>query len=1176
MAVFGKRSMVTVPCKFIQTINHNRFLTILPVILRIKNLAMRYCSNHLRFLLVLATFVACRTQQKETPDLQITQLDPAEAAATNQKIRSSVEAKVAEGLELSLYASDTLLADPIALHIDPQGRAYVSSTDRGTQSEFDIRGHQDWMTESISFQTVEDRRAFLRRIFDPANSEQNKWLSDLNQDSIHDWQDLKVEPETIYRIEDHSGDGVADFSQVFYQGFTEEITDVMNGVLAHEGDVFASVAPDVWRLRDTNGDGMADQKESISHGWGVHIGFGGHGMSGLTVGPDGKIWWGIGDIGMNVTDKAGKQWNYANEGVIVRCNPDGSDFEVFCSGLRNTHEFVFDDYGNLITEDNDGDHPGESERLVYLVDGSDSGWRINWQFGKYTDPDNNSYKVWMDEGMHKPRHEAQAAYYLPPIINYHNGPAGMKYNPGTALGKKWQNRFFIAEFVGNPTRSAVHSFWLKPQGAGFELAGEEQVVSGILTVGIDFGPDGALYLADWIDGWTPLQRGRIWKIDVPKAEADPLRPKTQELIGASFDGKNEKELEDLLQYPDKRIRQKAQFELAKRGDKGKPSLLAAATQTSHQLARIHGLWGLGQLARKNPENAALLTTFLQDNDPEIIAQTLKLIGDLRFAAPAGQIIPFLQNETPRIRFFAAEALGRIGHKPAVQPLVEMLRANNDQDLYLRHAGSTALARLGEAEPLIALSKDPSKAVRTAAVVALRKMKHPGVAQFLADQEEYVAAEAARAINDDGSIEAALPDLAKALKNTRFTSEVFLRRAINANSRVGQPENITLLTDFIKNTGAPAEMRAEALLALSVWAKPSELDRVDGRYRGVVTRDATPAKTALEPLIEKMLNEKNPTLQIAAAQAGGKLKLAKASPTLFALIKVNKNSEVRIAALDALKQLADPNLDQAIEAALNDKDAAVRAAGLRILPESGIDPQRAVTLFSSMLEKGSDLEQQSALVALGKYKNEASAKLLDAMLEKLKTGKVKREIQLELQEAVEASASTDLKAKLEGYRGSLPADDVVAQYQECLSGGNPRRGQRIMAQHQGAQCMRCHAIWEWGSDVGPNLGKVGAKYSAEYILESLLEPSAKIALGYGVATLELKNGETTAGIVEAETAEEITLKLGKTEAQTYKKSDIQKREDSPSSMPGVKEVLTRREIRDLVAFLVTLKEEKPEM
>ena len=68
---------------------------------------------------------------------------------------------------------------------------------------------------------------------------------------------------------------------------------------------------------------------------------------------------------MNVIDKDGKQHQYPNRGTVVRCDPDGSNFEVYAIGVRNTHEFVFDDYGNLISVDNDGDHSGESERLVY-------------------------------------------------------------------------------------------------------------------------------------------------------------------------------------------------------------------------------------------------------------------------------------------------------------------------------------------------------------------------------------------------------------------------------------------------------------------------------------------------------------------------------------------------------------------------------------------------------------------------------------------------------------------------------------------------------------------------------------------------------------------------------------------------------------------------------------------
>src|SRR5690606_31322267 len=116
--------------------------------------------------------------------------------------------------------------------------------------------------------------------------------------------------------------------------------------------------------------------------------------------------------------------------------------------------------------------------------------------------------------------------------------------------------------------------------------------------------------------------------------------------------------------------------------------------------------------------------------------------------------------------------------------IELLKANDDKDAYLRHAGALALARIGKAAPVIALHNHPLRALRIAAVVALRRMGDPGVAQFLHDDDEFVVTEAARAINDDRSIEEALPALAGLLNTTPYTNEALLRRVINANLRVG--------------------------------------------------------------------------------------------------------------------------------------------------------------------------------------------------------------------------------------------------------------------------------------------------------------------------------------------------------------------------------------------------------
>ena len=91
-------------------------------------------------------------------------------------VRENTAAIVADGLKLTLWASDSLAPDPIAMSVDNEGAIYLTRTNRQKHSEFDIRGYRDWMTASISLQSVEDRRAFLHETFAPEKSDENSWL----------------------------------------------------------------------------------------------------------------------------------------------------------------------------------------------------------------------------------------------------------------------------------------------------------------------------------------------------------------------------------------------------------------------------------------------------------------------------------------------------------------------------------------------------------------------------------------------------------------------------------------------------------------------------------------------------------------------------------------------------------------------------------------------------------------------------------------------------------------------------------------------------------------------------------------------------------------------------------------------------------------------------------------
>ena len=1130
-------------------------------------------SKLLKSKLILATastilIVSCVKFGKNEKPLVISE-DPTKIVAKAKEIREKTSAKVIDGIQMTLWASDSLAPDPVAMSIDDQGRVYLIRTNRQKNSEFDIRGHRDWMTESIGLQNVEDRRAFLRKTFAPEKSKENEWLKDLNEDGSHDWHDLAIEKDEVWRLEDTNGDGIADKSMRVLNDFFDEITDVAGGLLVRGKEMFIGIAPDLWQVKDTDGDGIFDKKTSISHGYGVHIGFGGHGMSGVTEGPDGRIYWNIGDIGANITTADGKKFEHPNSGIIARSNPDGSDFEIFAAGLRNTHEFVFDEYGNLISSDNDGDHPGESERLVHVVEGSDAGWRSNWQYGKYTDPKNNKFNVWMDEKLFKPRWDGQAAYIIPPIMNFHNGPTGMVYNPGTALGSDWKNKYFLVEFVGTPTRSHIWSFGLKPKGASFVLDGEKDVVSGILPTGIKFGPDGALYAADWINGWDTKNYGRVWKLDVTKDKNDfeALRKETKLLIQLDYTAQTDAALYDLLSNVDMRIRQKAQFELASRGQKGFAQFTKAIAQTSNQLARVHGIWGVGQLTRQNKTFASPLLPLLKDKDEEIIAQAAKIIGDVKLENTGSELVPLLKSKNPRIQFYAAEAIGRITYQDAVTPLIQMLEANNDEELYLRHAGVLALSRIGKVEQIVALANNPSKALRTAAVLVLRRLKNDNIALFLNDKDEYIATEAARGINDDLSIPAALPALAATLAETRFTSEPLLRRAINAALRVGSTKELDLLIAFSTRTDIKDNIKAEALATLGTWGNPSVLDRVDGRYRGILIRDGALVKTKIQPFISNFLKEINPETLVTMASLLSELNISEYNNELANIYNNSDNAKVRAAVLPALNKLKYAQLEAVIKKGIDDKDESVRTVALSLLNNDNVSKESLPTLVQTIFTKGGVREQQQILVVLGKLTIDKTQSILAGLIDQLEKKQLSPNVSLELKEAVEASGSDALKTKMAAIKpGASPMDE----YMESLFGGNRNNGRNVFNYNSTVQCVRCHNMGSEGGSVGPNLAKIGGILSREQILQALIEPSARLSPGYGTVSLKLKDGQEVTGTLAKENAVELVITTSDAEPLVIPVSRIAKRENMPSSMPAMGTLLTKREIRDVVEFLSGLK------
>ncbi len=111
-----------------------------------------------------------------------------------------------------------------------------------------------------------------------------------------------------------------------------------------------------------------------------------------------------------------------------------------------------------------------------------------------------------------------------------------------------------------------------------------------------------------------------------------------------------------------RVRQEAQFALAAKGAAAIATLASRAKAGNDRLARIHAIWGLGQVGRTAPAALEKVAPLLDGEDAEVRAQAAKVLGDARWA-PSGArhcLVRRLADDSPRVRFFAAIALGKLG------------------------------------------------------------------------------------------------------------------------------------------------------------------------------------------------------------------------------------------------------------------------------------------------------------------------------------------------------------------------------------------------------------------------------------------------------------------------------------------------------------------------------------
>ncbi len=1107
------------------------------------------------WLSVVATFLVfpgARSWSQNVP------YQPPIAQASAEGEQAIATFRAPPGTRIELVAAEPLLANPVAFSIDEQGRFYVCETFRQQRGVEDNRGHMYWLQDDLQAEDVEDRRAYILK------------------HHAGKIEHYTSERERIRLLTDTTGDGRLDRASIFAEGFNDIVDGTGAGVLALDGDVFFTCIPKLWKFRDTTGDDVADVARVLHNGFGVRFAFRGHDLHGLTLGPDGRIYFSLGDRGYNVQTAEGQILHRADTGAVFRCERDGANLEVFAYGLRNPQELAFDDAGNLFTGDNNSDS-GDRARWVHVCEGGDSGWRMNFQYLPDRGPWNRE-RIWHPYRADEQTTQIQPAYIIPPVAFLADGPSGLVAYYGVGLPERYRGHFFLADFRGQAANSGIRSFANQPRGAGFEVVDSHEYLWSTLATDVEFGYDGRMYYTDWVSGWEGLGKGRIYRC-LPEQES--LRTAGDEVAALFRQGFREASVAELtgwLKHADRRVRQRTQLELVRRheGD----LLVKLALGGDDPLTRQHALWGVWELGRQ-PDSArwlAPLLPLLADTDAELVAQACQVLGDCRHRPAEQEFTRLLEHPAPRVRYFAALGLGKLESTAAIAPLFRLLADNKEDDPILRHAavmgltgaGRTLLRQTGDLAELQAGGGHTSPSVRMGVLLALRRLRHPGVAAFLTDGEPRLVLEAARAIHDEPMLEA-YPALA-AVPVAAGTSAELARRVLHANFTLGHSEHAERIARIAALPTAEERVRLEALEELAMWEAPTPFDRVTNRYRELAPRPADYLEAILRRYLGALLNGTE-AIQKQAVALAAQRGVRDVVPILRdVLADESRDVDFRVAALLALDRIDTEPARERARQLLTAPHPELRIAARDILVVR--EPEQAAKLLAEAMQHGTPFEQQAALRQLATLPASSALALLKDWLERLLAGNVPEEIHLDLLLAAEQHKESRLQLLVAEYNRRRDVNDALSQFRECLVGGDARRGEELFAGSAVASCRRCHEVNGQGGGVGPDLSEIAKLNDRRFLLESLLLPDAKIAKGFETVLIVTTSGKIISGILREETDDYLLLIEPLGGVVKIPRDDIDDRAVGKSGMPGdFARQLSKSEIRDLVEYLATLKQKK---
>lgn len=922
----------------------------------------------------------------------------------------------------------------------------------------------------------------------------------------------RPEGDRILILEDTDQDGVADDIKVFYQG--RDIDSAM-GLCVLGNEVIVSAAPYIWKFTDRDGDDLPDDKVAMFTQTGVpqHD----HSNHSFLFGPDGKLYWNVGNTGQVVKDADGKVVVdiHGREiidngkpffgGMPFRCDLDGSNMEVLAHNFRNNWETTVDSFGTLWQSDNDDDG-NRGVRINFVMEHGNYGYRDEINGSSWQTP-----RIGMESEIPLRHWHLNDPGVVPNLLQTGAGsPTGITVYEGRLLPERFWDQVIHCDAGPN----VVRSYPAKPKGAGY-TATMDPIMTGVADkwfrpADVCVAPDGSLFVTDWYDPGVgghrqeDLDRGRLFRI----------APPGKDYVVPKFDYSTPKGAAEALRNPNYAVRFKAWMALHNFGAEAEPELLE----------------------------------LYEDENPRIRARALWLLGKMT---------------------------GREAH------YVEMALLDKDSDIRITGLRLARQNGVSVVDSVRRLLKDPSYAVLREAAVALRFADDPAVPELWAElAARYQPGDRwyleALGIGSDGDAEACFAAWSKKVGSDWKTAAgrdlVWRVRANDAAMKLG--ELLRTVDMPLEDTDRyfrslefhPQAIREQALRTLlNEGVAGSDEARNDAVVVRALERSGQvdwQANAKTRDAVLRHIERQQGTAEYLALIK--RFKPAGIEKGLFALALANGDNSTGVEAIGWLMQ---SEVGKGLIKEAFDREETSTAVG-RLLALLGTPAAiESVMPYVSNIDLSYDMRAQ---ITRALCSNNVGA---EAVLGKAADGSWPADLQLlaggllarNQNEAIRNKSAELLPLPMQQDQAPLPPIDQLASMK-----GDVDRG-REMFRTKGT-CANCHIVSQFGKQVGPDLSEIGDKLSREAMYVSILAPSAGISHNYENYICLLDSGQVISGVLVSQTDDEVVLrtaeaidrKISRDEIETLKKSD-------KSIMPeNLHHGLDQQGLIDIVEYMTTLR------